>query len=54
VPLIIGGIIPDDDAQQLLDHGVQAVFTPKDVDMNLIMANMVDIIRRDNGLEELA
>ena len=54
VPLIIGGIIPEDDAQQLLDHGVQAVFTPKDVDMNLIMANMVDIIRRDNGLEELA
>ena len=54
LPLIIGGIIPEEDAQQLLAHGVQAVFTPKDVDMNVIMTNMVNIIRRNNGLEELA
>jgi (2R)-ethylmalonyl-CoA mutase len=54
LPLIIGGIIPEDDAAQLLSHGVQAVFTPKDVDMNAIMATMVNIIRRNNGLEELA
>jgi (2R)-ethylmalonyl-CoA mutase len=54
VPLIIGGIIPEDDARQLLAGGVQAVFTPKDVDMNAIMANLVNIIRRSNGLEELA
>ncbi len=54
LPLIIGGIIPEDDAEQLLSHGVQAVFTPKDVDMNAIMATMVNIIRRNNGLEELA
>lgn len=53
LPLIIGGIIPEEDAQQLLSHGVQAVFTPKDVDMNVIMTNMVNIIRRNNGLEEL-
>ena len=54
IPLIIGGIIPEDDARQLLSHGVQAVFTPKDVDMNVIMTDMVNIIRRNNGLEELA
>jgi len=54
LPLIIGGIIPEEDAQQLLSHGVQAVVTPKDVDMNIIMTNMVNIIRRNNGLEELA
>ena len=52
--LIIGGIIPEDDAQQLQAQGVKAVFTPKDVDMNAIMATLVDIIRRDNGLEALA
>lgn len=51
IPLVIGGIIPEDDAQQLREQGVQAVFTPKDVDMNTIMANMVDIIRATNGLE---
>ncbi len=53
VPLIIGGIIPEDDARLLLARGVEAVFTPKDVDMNAIMTNMVNIIRRRNGLEEL-
>ncbi len=54
VPLIIGGIIPEDDARQLLARGVEAVFTPKDVDMNAIMTRLVNIIRRRNGLEELA
>jgi (2R)-ethylmalonyl-CoA mutase len=51
LPLVIGGIIPEDDALALRQQGVQAVFTPKDVDMNVIMADMVDIIRRANGLE---
>ena len=54
VPLVIGGIIPEDDANALREQGVQAVFTPKDVDMNDIMTNMVNIIRRDHGLAELA
>ena len=54
IPLVIGGIIPEDDALTLQAQGVQAVFTPKDVDMNLIMADMVDIIRRDNALEAYA
>ena len=54
VPLIIGGIIPEDDARLLLARGVEAVFTPKDGDMNAIMTRLVNIIRRRNGLEELA
>ena len=54
LPLVIGGIIPEDDARQLRARGVQAVFTPKDVDMNVIMTDMVNIIRRDHGLAELA
>lgn len=54
LPLIIGGIIPEDDAKQLRDRGVQAVFTPKDGDMNSIMSDLVDIIRQANGLEPLA
>jgi len=51
IPLVIGGIIPEDDAQKLKAQGVQAVFTPKDVDMNAIMTTMVDVIRSANGLE---
>ncbi|MDG1942763.1 MAG: protein meaA [Halioglobus sp.] len=54
IPLVIGGIIPQDDARQLLDRGLKAVFTPKDVDMNIIMNTMVTIIRQANGLEPLA
>jgi|TARA_R110002072_G_scaffold25932_5_gene86325 (2R)-ethylmalonyl-CoA mutase len=54
IPLVIGGIIPQDDARQLLDRGLKAVFTPKDVDMNIIMSTMVTIIRQVNGLEPLA
>lgn len=50
VPVVLGGIIPDDDAQALLASGVKAVYTPKDVDMNAIMNNMVDVIRTANGL----
>lgn len=36
VPIIVGGIIPDEDIQFLKDNGVQAVFTPG--------ANLNDII----------
>lgn len=50
VPVVLGGIIPDDDAQSLIASGVKAVYTPKDVDMNAIMDNMVDVIRQANGL----
>jgi ethylmalonyl-CoA mutase len=53
LPLIIGGIIPEEDARVLKANGVQAVFTPKDVDMNAIMADMVNIIRRGHGLKEI-
>jgi (2R)-ethylmalonyl-CoA mutase len=54
LPIIIGGIIPDEDARSLLEQGVQAVFTPKDHDMNAIMRDIVNIIRRHNGLEASA
>jgi (2R)-ethylmalonyl-CoA mutase len=48
---VIGGIIPEEDAERLRDSGVQAVFTPKDHDLNAIMSDIVGIIRRSNGLE---
>ncbi|MEZ5573244.1 MAG: protein meaA [Halioglobus sp.] len=50
IPLVIGGIIPEDDARRLKAQGLKAVFTPKDVDMNAIMDTMVTIIRDANGL----
>ncbi|MGR3793809.1 protein meaA [Vannielia sp. SX4] len=41
IPLIVGGIIPDEDAKSLKDMGVSAVYTPKDFELNRIMMDIV-------------
>ena len=53
VPVIAGGIIPQEDAEKLKALGVRAIYTPKDFNLNTIMADMVDVIRESNGLERL-
>jgi (2R)-ethylmalonyl-CoA mutase len=50
VPVVVGGIIPDADAATLRTEGVADVFTPKDYDLNVVMARMVAAIRRANHL----
>ena len=50
VPVVAGGIIPPEDAARLVAQGVRAVYTPKDFNLNTIMADMVDVIRECNGL----
>ncbi|CAB4735521.1 unannotated protein [freshwater metagenome] len=45
VPVVLGGIIPEDDARSLIDLGVAAVFTPKDFDLTEIMAHILAVIR---------
>ncbi len=44
VPLIVGGIIPPDDAAKLKAMGVAAVYTPKDFQLNDIMADIVKLV----------
>ncbi|MFZ1362640.1 MAG: protein meaA [Candidatus Nanopelagicales bacterium] len=51
VPVVVGGIIPESDAQFLISQGVAKVFTPKDYDGNEIMQANVDAIREANGLD---
>ncbi|MEM7295225.1 MAG: protein meaA [Pseudomonadota bacterium] len=41
IPVIVGGIIPDDDAQALRAMGVARVYTPKDFELNRIMFDIV-------------
>jgi (2R)-ethylmalonyl-CoA mutase len=53
VPVVVGGIIPDADADWLLTHGVAAVFTPKDFDATVIMTRLLDEIRVAHGLPRL-
>lgn len=48
VPVVAGGIIPPADAARLREAGVAGVYTPKDFDMNEIMAAFVDLIAEHN------
>ena len=43
VPVIVGGIIPDEDAKTLLSQGVARVYTPKNFDLNAIMDDIAGI-----------
>jgi (2R)-ethylmalonyl-CoA mutase len=46
VPVVVGGIIPPGDAEDLKRLGVAAVFTPKDFRLNAIMRDMVRLVDR--------
>jgi ethylmalonyl-CoA mutase len=50
IPLVIGGIIPAADAQNLRAQGVAAVFTPADFGITAIVGRIVDEIRLARGL----
>ena len=43
---VVGGIIPDDDAEKLRSMGVAAVYTPKDFELNRIMLDIVTLVDR--------
>jgi (2R)-ethylmalonyl-CoA mutase len=44
VPVVVGGIIPPVDASALKSAGVAEVYTPKDFELNRIMADLVRIV----------
>jgi (2R)-ethylmalonyl-CoA mutase len=43
VPVIVGGIIPEEDARRLREMGVARVYTPKDFELNTIMDDIVTL-----------
>ncbi|MEN8917202.1 MAG: protein meaA, partial [Octadecabacter sp.] len=43
IPVVVGGIIPDEDADRLSQMGVARVYTPKDFELNRIMDDIVDL-----------
>jgi (2R)-ethylmalonyl-CoA mutase len=43
IPVIVGGILPEDDQATLLASGVTAVYTPKDYDISRIMREIAEI-----------
>lgn len=47
VPVVVGGIIPPEDEVQLKSFGVAAVYTPKNFELNRIMADIVSIVDQE-------
>jgi (2R)-ethylmalonyl-CoA mutase len=43
-PVIVGGIIPEDDRPKLLAAGVARVYTPKDFELGHIMSDIADLV----------
>jgi len=44
IPVVVGGIIPDDDADTLRGFGVTKVYTPKDFMLNRIMMDIILLV----------
>ncbi len=43
-PVVVGGIIPDQDVAPLREAGVAAVYTPKDFDITEIVSDIVELV----------
>jgi (2R)-ethylmalonyl-CoA mutase len=54
VPVVVGGIIPEADAEALREAGVAAVYTPKDWDLNQMMRDIVALVAERNGITATA
>jgi (2R)-ethylmalonyl-CoA mutase len=50
IPVVVGGIIPDGDAEPLRAAGVAAVYTPKDFDLTRILRDVVALVAERNGI----
>ncbi len=46
IPVVVGGIIPDEDANVLKQLGAAAIYTPKDYDLNRIMDGLVGLMEQ--------
>jgi (2R)-ethylmalonyl-CoA mutase len=53
-PVVVGGIIPDQDVPLLEQAGVAAVYTPKDFDITRIMRDIVELVDSDARRTALA
>ncbi|MCU1344408.1 MAG: meaA [Acidimicrobiia bacterium] len=54
VPLVVGGIIPEEDRPVLTAAGVTAVYSPKDFEFSKIMDDITSIVERHRAAAALA
>ena len=52
VPIVVGGIIPPEDAARLTQSGIAAVFTPKDFDLNRIVEKIILLVDENQVAQE--
>jgi len=45
-PVVVGGIIPEQDRSWLTEHGVARVYTPKDFEMGVIMRDIAELVKQ--------
>lgn len=50
IPVVLGGIIPENDIPGMLDAGVKKVYTPSNFDLNQIMMDIVDVVAEANHI----
>ena len=48
IPVVVGGIIPDEDSDALRAMGVAEIYTPKNFELNTIMADIVTLANPKN------
>jgi len=48
-PVVVGGIIPEQDVAALREAGVAAVYTPKDFDITQIMRDIVELVGAEDA-----
>ncbi|MGC2374508.1 MAG: protein meaA [Solirubrobacteraceae bacterium] len=53
-PVVVGGIIPEQDVDPLKRAGVAAVYTPKDFDITRIVRDIVELVGERNGVPTAA
>ena len=44
VPVVVGGVIPEEDERKLLELGVARVYTPKDFDLSRMIGEIADLV----------
>ncbi|MCA0929946.1 protein meaA [Ruegeria profundi] len=52
IPVVVGGIIPDEDAAKLRAMGVSKIYTPKNFELNAIMGDIVTLVDPQNMAAE--
>ncbi|HEY6399214.1 MAG TPA: protein meaA [Solirubrobacteraceae bacterium] len=50
IPVVVGGIIPESDKAALHKAGVAAIYTPRDWDLNLMIADIIALVGERHGV----